>query len=427
MKINKSFLIEPVEDNVLIAEAFWIEKEYKNEILNIELPNKLPLITYITGESGCWKTTLLKELNKKESKVKIQKNIVLCKWGEKYGLKEEQTLQYLSIVWLSDAILFLSKFDNLSDSQKYRARIAELFMRGDDEIILDEFLSTLDRKTAKSVSFCIQKACRKLNKKLICVTAHSDLKEYLLPDLIIEGKAFPSKWSVKKNKNIILANPYLNKITIKKVDKYYYKDCELANLHYKWKYTGGVKEIYSMELENETIWILLTIFEKVNKKEWRKISRVVIHPSYRWIWLGQELVKYCLQYSKENNMDVTAISSMSKFNPFFEKAGMKRLQDANYKPKNSFIKELELLNFNFSIWYKRSYCEKCCEMISFRNLLAKYSKDFNKHVNVWGVHISDEEVKEKLINFPKTAWRILWFLRPRTYAKYKFETKIKEI
>lgn len=423
MKINKTFFVKPEEESSLIAEAFWIEDKYDNKILDLELPETLPQITYITGDSWCWKSSLLKALNKEESVIQIQENKILCKWWEKYWLKEEETLQYLSIVGLSDAVLFLSKYEHLSDSQKYRAKIADFFMRGDSEIILDEFLSTLDRTTAKAVSFCIQKACRKLNRKIVCVTAHSDLENYLLPDLIIKGKAFPSRWEVYSKENKENNKPFEDEIIIKQVDKIYYRNCKLANLHYKWKYTWWVKEIFSMELEGETIWILLTIYEKVNNKEWRKISRVVIHPSFRWIWLGALFVKFVLNYCKDKNMDVTAISAMAKFNPFFEKAGMIRLKDSEYKPKGKFIEWLVKLWFDIKQWYKRSYCEKFCENLDNRFYVTNLSKDVNKFVNVWGVHISDEEVKEKIMKFVSTAGRVLWFVRPKSYAKYKFENK----
>jgi len=56
---------------------------------------------------------------------------------------------------------------------------------GEKEIVFfDDFTSVVNLEVAKTGSFAIQKAIRKLNKKFIAVGCHSDIIEWLQPDWI---------------------------------------------------------------------------------------------------------------------------------------------------------------------------------------------------------------------------------------------------
>jgi ABC-type ATPase with predicted acetyltransferase domain len=65
----------------------------------------------------------------------------------------EEALELLSRVGLNDAFLFLRTYDQLSDGQKYRNKIAKMIESGAQFWILDEFAATLDRDTAKIVAY----------------------------------------------------------------------------------------------------------------------------------------------------------------------------------------------------------------------------------------------------------------------------------
>jgi len=417
MKIIKSFPLQPSEDSTLIAEAFGIEDEYDNKILDLEIPNSLPQITYITGESGSGKSTLLRELNLEMKEPELQEDIPLHKWGEKFDKEETETLYMLSLVGLGDAVLFLQYYNNLSDSQKYRAKIAHFLLTDEKTLALDEFLSTLDRDTAKSVAYCIQKAIRKTDKQLIAVTAHSDLIDFLKPNLLITGKSFPSKWECEEleyNDD----NPFEKIISFTEEDKLWYRECDLGDLHYKGKYTGGVKDYVAMRLNDKCIGVLISTYIGIKGKEGRRISRVVIHPSYRGIGMGRKIVQEYIKICKRNKMSVDALAVMAQFNPFFEKAGMERLKDVEHKPKATLRKSLKKSNFDETKWYKKSYCLDFCKTEEHRRIISQISKDVNKFVNVGGKTLPDEEVQKKILENQNIAGRVLWFVRPKKYAKY---------
>ncbi len=80
------------------------------------------------------------------------------------------------VAGLSDAFLLIRKFET-SDGQRYRYKIAKLLNSSARTWVADEFLSTLDRATAKVVAYSIQKLARRNRNTLIVATTHTDLIE----------------------------------------------------------------------------------------------------------------------------------------------------------------------------------------------------------------------------------------------------------
>lgn len=406
MKYTKSFLIKQYDSANYITEAFGIDAGYKKEIYDIDLPDTLPQIVYITGESGCGKTTLIKELG-----MKIEDLIIPDKPLFEWHKDPIYALKLLSLVGLGDATLFISTYKELSDSQQARARIFLQLLSDNSYIYIDEFLSTLDRKTAKAVAYVIQKAIRKTKKILIVATAHNDLVNYLQPNLIIEGKAFPSRWEVITNEKAII-NPYKSKVTFEYKDKTWYHNLRLGELHYKGKYTGGVKEHLGCFLDGKPIGVLVSIYRMHDGK--RRIARVVIHPSYRGCGLGALLVSTYLKDYPETDV----IAAMALYNPIFEKAGMIRVPDIKIKPPKGLLKELEILDFDKSLWHSKSYCDTVCLSPEVRKILATYSKHAGYLVTPAGEYLTSTKIEYKILNEINTASRVLWGFRPRLMAKY---------
>jgi len=411
MKIKKTFALEMYDEASLITEAFGIESGYKKTVFDFTLPDNFPSIIYITGESGCGKSTLINEIvkryniEKKELKIEYDKPLFL--WGN----NKEENLKLLSLVGLGDATLFIAKYHQLSDSQQYRAILFAHLLSDEKYIILDEFLSTLDRTTAKAVSYVFQKAIRKTNKILICSTAHSDLTNYLQPDLIIKGTAFVHDWEIINRASEII-NPYLEKTNIKHENKTWYRNARLGELHYKGKYTGGVKDYLGLYYKEKLIGLLIGTY-RMNDGG-RRISRLVIHPSFRGCGLGVKLIKYY----KEQNPTVDVVASMARFNPVFEKAGLNRVNDVQITVDSKLKKDLMSNNFDIKQWYKKSYCLQFMQDKKNREVLAKYSKKIGYLVCPGGKYLEENEIKEKLITTAKLSGRVLWNIRPKKMAKF---------
>lgn len=414
MIVRKEFVVEPNEKGNLIAESFGVTGGYVNKIADLSIPDEWSVL-YITGESGCGKTTIAREIADAlgvpfDSQIEIPHNKPLFLWGGESEENQAETLKKLSYVGLSDAVLWLNYYNDLSDSQKARARMY-LMLEKSDLIIVDEFLSTLDRETAKAVAYCFQKAVRIQGKKLVAVTAHNDLQKYLQADYVILGEAFPSRWSIKKNE-YDLGNPILYDLIIKWGEKEDYKVCRLGELHYKGKYTGGTKEYLFAYLNEKMVGVLVSTYNMHTGG--RRISRLVVHPSYRGCGIGKKLVK---EYLSEFP-DTDVVASMALYNPVFERAGMHRVDDVNISSPAGLKSALKQHGFDFERWYDKQYLSGFCDNISARAMLSEFSNKATSMVCPGGKYLTDEEIKEKIVNSKETAARVLFGFRPRTMAKY---------
>lgn len=409
MHITKNFILEVPPFGNMITEAFGIDGGYNQLVCDLDVPEDYEVL-YITGESGSGKSVLLNELFP-DYKVESVPITPLFLWGGESNDQQIETMKILTLVGISDATLFINTYDRLSDSQKARARIALELMSDKPVVVVDEFLSTLDRKTAKPVAYCIQKAIRKLGKKLVVATAHDDLTKYLKPDYIIYGNAFPSEFTCEKYtcSNI---NPILPEVELVYGDKFDYRNLRLGELHYKGKYTGGTKEYLFAKYDGRTIGVLVSTYNRSTGG--RRISRLVVHPSYRGIGVGQALVsKYISEFDS-----VDVIAAMGLINPVFEKAGMTRVSNSVIKSPSGLEKDLIALGLDTNLWGSPSWCNEVCKQDDVRNVLSKYAKNASDLVCPGGKYLKVEEIANKIKSEVTTAGRVLYGLRQREMAKY---------
>lgn len=408
MKVEKSFTVEPDQTSAEIAEAFGIGGGYERQVLDVELPETLPQVTYITGESGCGKTTLLRELCEgSPDNLTDVPDGPLWTWADDV----DTALEYMSKVGLSDATMFVSRYEELSDSQQYRARLYHALLSDKPVLYFDEFLSTLDRETARAVAYVFQKVCRRNDKKVVVATAHDDLEPYLQPDLTVRGSAFPHEWEVIEHEGEP-SNPFTDDLRFEWKDADWYRECRLGELHYKGKYTGGVKDYLAVYRGDRLLGLLIATYRMHDGG--RRISRVVVHPSYRGIGIGQALVSRYLE--KEPAADTVA--EMAKYNPVFEKAGMERVEDSVVKPPSGLKTDLDEAGFDRDRWHDKDYCIAFMDDREAREMFAEYASDVGVHVSPGGKSLDTERVAEKLRTEPQTAGRVLWNVRPKRMAKF---------
>lgn len=385
-----------------ISEAFGIQDGHVREIFNFSEPQFASLL-YITGESGSGKSTILNEFYK-ETTVEFDENKPI------FSLIDNEPMKWLSYVGLGDAVLYVTPYKYLSDSQQKRFVILKMILEN-DVVVIDEFLPTLDRKTAKSVAFTFQKLIRKLNKRAIVVTAHDDLTDYLMPSVKIQGKAFPSRFETTRYIEGEFPNPFRN-IKFEYVDKDYYRRLSLGELHYRGKYTGGTKEYLIAKFKDETIGVLVST--NLIGREGRRISRVVVHPSYRGCGIGKAIVK---KYIEDYPLS-EVIAVMAQYNPVFERAGMIRVDNSIVKSPPRLKGSLKELNFNFRRWHDLNYCNQVASDREFRGKLSEFAKHAKKYVQPGGRNLEVEEITMKIKEEPHTAGRVLWQFREKKYAKY---------
>jgi ABC-type ATPase with predicted acetyltransferase domain len=342
-----------------VAEAFGLGADTTQKFTlydNTEIHIRPTDIVLITGESGSGKSVLLKALKadlKAEAAdtrdLPIIPNQPII---ETLGTNTAEALALLSKVGLNDAFLFLRNYTELSDGQKHRFQIARLAETAAHWWLLDEFTSTLDRDTAKTVAFNLQRLARKMGKAVVAATTHTDLIADLAPNVHVR-KRFGKHVEVNYNPDAKAENCSLTReIRIEQGTTADYK--QLSQFHYRNARCPPARSVFTLKREGEICGAIVyaypspTCFGRSRvwkgtlrelQREVSVISRVVLHPKYRGIGLGEKLVRDTLAFC--GTRFVEAVAVMVRVNPFFEKAGMRRVAES--KPSLAVSEALEKL------------------------------------------------------------------------------------
>jgi GNAT superfamily N-acetyltransferase len=233
---------------------------------------------------------------------------------------------------------------------------------------MDEFAATLDRDTAKIVAFNVQKLARQEGKAVLAATTHTDLLEDLKPSVHmhkrfgkeIEVKYYPNE----SNKECTLVKEM--QIVEGSRQDYY----QLASFHYRNHKVAGVRKIFSLKRGEELCGVVVysyppaacfgrsTVLPKMSMRELNDklstITRVVVHPKYRTIGLGRKLIQETVAHAGTPYVETVAV--MAKYNPFFEKAGMRKIAESQpVKEACNVASVLKTLGFNTPLLRSQKY------------------------------------------------------------------------
>ena len=154
--------------------------------VHLDLPEQWS-IGAIVGESGSGKTTVAKEMFGEHLCHGFEWDAdrsVLDGFPKDAGIKDVTAL--LSSVGFSSPPNWLRPFHVLSNGEQFRVTIARALAEYKDLVVLDEFTSVVDRNVARIGSAAVAKTVRSRKQKLIAVSCHADILEWLLPDWVYE-------------------------------------------------------------------------------------------------------------------------------------------------------------------------------------------------------------------------------------------------
>lgn len=93
----------------------------------------------------------------------------------------------LANVGLGDVPSWLRPFRSLSNGQQFRAGLARLISDPQDNVIIDEFTSVVDRQIARIGAMAFAKGWRRnKGKKVVLLSCHYDIIEWLQPDWVFD-------------------------------------------------------------------------------------------------------------------------------------------------------------------------------------------------------------------------------------------------
>ena len=404
---------------VAVAEAFGLGiSDFQKHVIydNVELRIGSEDIVYLTGDSGSGKSVLLsaivRDLNPQEaarmSDVEIDPDKPLI---DTVGDSVKEGLQLLSKVGLNDAFLFVRRYSQLSDGQKYRYRLAKLIESGAQWWIMDEFCATLDRETAKIVAFNVQKLARKLGRAVVAATTHTDLFEDLAPSVHIH-KRFGKEIDVKYCPNKIKEQCSL--LEEMKVEEGSYDDWkEIAPFHYRSHRVAFLQNIFVLKRGDRVCGAVVYVcpmsaapcrssvlkiesMKELNEKLTR-VARVVVHPKYRTIGASVKLLRESLPKCGKPYAEMIAV--MARYNPFAEHAGMTKICES--KPDKSVadaVAELEKLGFTSYLLAVPEINKRMLEgrVPQVKEILSCFSYPYNRRISGAHGNFSKKDYKEWL-------------------------------
>jgi hypothetical protein len=160
------------------------------------------------------------------------------------------------------------------------------------------------------------------------------------------------------------------------------------------------------------------------------VSRVVVHPKYRTIGLGSKLVHDTLSLAGTEYVEMSAV--MAKYNPFAEKAGMKKILE-QHPPKEAvnIVRVLEGLGFSIQLLGSSTYVVSRLQTLTEKDVLrireafAKYRhtrfmKSFSHHLPFGTKEAYVREIMAADLNKFANLIRICGFLmQTKAYLYWK--------
>lgn len=338
-----------------------VEKKSIHEFkINCDLESDYS-IGLIVGASGSGKTTLAKTIFGNDVfKTNLKENLPIIDQLPE-NLSYDECAQILAGIGLTSVVCWIRPVYTLSNGQKARAEAALSMSLNNNLTVLDEWTSVVDRTVAKVMSHCVQKHARKNNKKIVLLSCHYDVVEWLNPDWIID---------CNKQEFIdrrLLSNEQRNRteqlnFEIKKVDRSSWK--YFSKYHYlSEKLPGGIIETFGLFHEQNQIGFQCFANYVPKRPEHEKMimhsNRTVIHPDYAGLGLGILLINETSKLMKNQNYRVMAkfsstpiYKAMSKFDNLWKlqeiRTQIGKMQvSGGMERQNGFRENVKTYSFEF--------------------------------------------------------------------------------
>lgn len=264
-------------------------------------------IGLIVGASGSGKTTLAKHIFGEESFKEIldPSKPVIDQFPDSY--EYDDCAAMLCGVGLTSVPCWIRPAYTLSNGQRARAECALQMAREDSNVIvIDEWTSVVDRTVAKVMSHCIQKHARKTKKRIVLLSCHYDVIEWLNPDWVIDAnkQEYTDRrllWRDHKRTEQLRFDIYeTGRSTWPYFSRYHYLSERLA---------GGKQFFFGLwEGQNQIGFLAFSNYVPHRKGSKSKMqlhfNRLVIHPDYCGFGLGIHFLNHCAKIIHDRGFEV---------------------------------------------------------------------------------------------------------------------------
>jgi len=282
--VSKSFRCK------LAANSLDIDVEKKSvhhlKIENVRIPENWN-VGLIVGASGSGKTTTVTQLfGESVFESVLNEELPIIEQLPK-EFTYDQCAAILSGIGLTSVPCWIRPVKTLSNGQKARAEAALLMCQDSEIVFIDEWTSVVDRTVAKAMSVCISKHARKQGKKIVLLSCHYDILEWLSPDWLIDCNSqsfnLPASQAFffSEREKLTFDIREIGRESWRYFSKYHYLSDTLP---------GGKLYLYGLfHGENQIGFQCFANYVPHSDKRKKIIfhsNRVVIHPDYAGLGLG---------------------------------------------------------------------------------------------------------------------------------------------
>lgn len=308
-------------------------------------------ISFITGPSGSGKTSLLAAISEQSP---LAANVARARFPADRCIADAvapgrplaTALEILTACGLGEPRLWVRRFADLSDGEKFRAALAHTLGGslggGPPAIILcDEFAESLHRRAARAIAYNLRKLVSRHRLILIAASSHDDLIDDLQPDQILRLSGSNARIETVSNSRQSVSLRRRATIEPGRLSDYQL----FSPLHYRRRDNlGFVDKVFLLREapRGEPLGIVVFAHAPVElalrnhatggrfvrnirrlNRELRILRRLVMHPDVRGCGLGHWFVRRTLPRVGVRFVECLAV--MGAVNPVFERAGMTRI------------------------------------------------------------------------------------------------------
>lgn len=167
--------------NAFDLDLSHIDEHFKG---SIDIEGREWNVGLIVGGSGTGKSTIARELFGADLFNEFHRS------GKSVidDMPKEKTVKEIEAAFTSVGFAsppsWLKPYDVLSNGEKMRVDLCYSILSGRDLVVFDEFTSVVNREVAKTSSFAISKAVRRIGTKFVAISCHDDIIDWLSPDWI---------------------------------------------------------------------------------------------------------------------------------------------------------------------------------------------------------------------------------------------------
>ena len=225
-------------------------------------------------------------------------------------------------------------------------------------IVVDEFLATLDRPTAKAVCWAVSKSLRRTGVGAIFVTSHNDLAEHLQPDIMVD-KAWDPQPMVVQCSWDDPEPPILGEMTYRRGDRLDW--LKLKPLHYAAGDPATYHSVHVLEhpaidhpaavavlsypdlhsggrnLATADAYKIAGSRQKAQRlnREVLRMSRIVVAPEFRCIGAARRLVTSFLPTLNVRFLECS--TSMGRYSGFLDKLGFREIPQSSSPAEGAML------------------------------------------------------------------------------------------